>query len=198
MPAARRATSMRVSRACSSNVTATRPRRSRRPAPSFCRGTRRPTDNAIRWARRAPSVHRGVWRSRRPRSSRAHRMSSSGARRRGDSSSSSRRPDRRGSGDARRETALAAADIARRIEEPSGSRARRSVMAPSSSSRRSTACSSGSSRTLAAMPAEDSPLRGRLLARHAAALQPAVDPEHPITHPSRSRWLDAWRTSRHG
>jgi tetratricopeptide (TPR) repeat protein len=34
---------------------------------------------------------------------------------------------------------------------------------------------------LAALPAEDSPLRARLLARLAAALQPAHDPEHPIT-----------------
>ena len=34
---------------------------------------------------------------------------------------------------------------------------------------------------LAALPAEDSPLRARLLARLAAALQPAEDPEHPIT-----------------
>jgi len=34
---------------------------------------------------------------------------------------------------------------------------------------------------LAALPAEDSPLRARLLARLAAALQPADDPEHPIT-----------------
>jgi hypothetical protein len=34
---------------------------------------------------------------------------------------------------------------------------------------------------LAALPVEDSPLRARLLARLAAALQPADDPEHPIT-----------------
>lgn len=34
---------------------------------------------------------------------------------------------------------------------------------------------------LAALPAEDSPLRARLLARLGAALQPAHDPEHPIT-----------------
>jgi hypothetical protein len=34
---------------------------------------------------------------------------------------------------------------------------------------------------LALLPAEDSPLRARLLARLAAALQPAQDPEHPIT-----------------
>lgn len=34
---------------------------------------------------------------------------------------------------------------------------------------------------LAALPAEDSSLRARLLARLAAALQPADDPEHPIT-----------------
>lgn len=33
---------------------------------------------------------------------------------------------------------------------------------------------------LAALPADDSPLRARLLARLAAALQPAHDPEHPI------------------
>jgi tetratricopeptide (TPR) repeat protein len=34
---------------------------------------------------------------------------------------------------------------------------------------------------LAALPAEDSPLRARLLARLGAALQPAEDPDHPIT-----------------
>jgi hypothetical protein len=81
-----------------------------------------------------------------------------------------------------RETALAAANIARRLED--AERLARAALRYGSVfviAQVDRVLVGLLEEALAALPAADSPLRARLLARFAAALQPAPDPEHPIT-----------------
>ena len=80
-----------------------------------------------------------------------------------------------------RETALAAANIARRIDDVE--RLARAALRYGSVfviAQVHRVLIGLLEEALAALPAEDSPIRARLLARLAAALQPADDPEHPI------------------
>jgi tetratricopeptide (TPR) repeat protein len=80
-----------------------------------------------------------------------------------------------------REMALTAANIARRLEDPE--RLARAALRYGSVfviAQVHRVLIGLIEEALAALPAEDSPLRARLLARLAAALQPAEDPEHPI------------------
>jgi hypothetical protein len=81
-----------------------------------------------------------------------------------------------------RETALAAANIARRLDD--AERLARAALRYGSVfviAQVHRVLIGLLEEALGALPAEDSPLRARLLARLAAALQPAEDPEHPIT-----------------
>jgi hypothetical protein len=81
-----------------------------------------------------------------------------------------------------RETALAAANIARRLDD--AERLARAALRYGSVfviAQVHRVLIGLLEEALAALPAENSPLRARLLARLAAALQPAEDPEHPIT-----------------
>ncbi|HKP61138.1 MAG TPA: AAA family ATPase [Polyangiales bacterium] len=81
-----------------------------------------------------------------------------------------------------RETALAAASIARRLSD--AERLARAALRYGSVfviAQVDRALLGLLEEALAALPADDSALRSRLLARLAAALQPADDPEHPIT-----------------
>ncbi len=81
-----------------------------------------------------------------------------------------------------RETALAAASIARRLDD--AARLARAALRYGSVfviAQVHRVLIGLLEEALAALPAEDGPLRARLLARLAAALQPAEDPEHPVT-----------------
>jgi hypothetical protein len=80
-----------------------------------------------------------------------------------------------------RETALAAATIARRLDD--AERLARAALRYGSVfviAQVHRVLIGLLEEALAALPAEDGPLRARLLARLAAALQPADDPEHPV------------------
>jgi len=81
-----------------------------------------------------------------------------------------------------RETALAAANIARRVGD--GERLARAALRYGGAfviAFVDRVLVGLLEEGLAALPTEDSPLRAQLLARLAAALQPALDPEHPNT-----------------
>ncbi len=81
-----------------------------------------------------------------------------------------------------RETALAAANIARRVDDHERlARAALRYGAVFVIAQVDRVLVGLLQEALAGLPADESPLRARLLARLAAALQPALDPEHPIT-----------------